>query len=400
MKKAAAFLLAVCLFLFSYSDTVYGEPKKTNDTLALNAKSAVLLDGDSGRILYQKDGQEILPMASTTKIMTCIVALEQGNLEDIVTVSSYAAGQPQVHLGMRSGQQFYLKDLLHSLMLESHNDSAVAIAEHIAGSVENFAMMMNEKAEELGCSHTYFITPNGLDAQTTGEDGTARFHSTTAEDLARIMKYCAWESDKKEEFLSITRAASYQFTDVAQKASYFCGNHNAFLNMMNGALTGKTGFTGTAGYCYVGALEKDGKKLVAVVLACGWPPHKTYKWSDVKKLMNYGLTEYEKRTVGTDGKISVSIPVVNGKSEFVMAETDFPKKEFLLKPSEQIELSYSLSDSVLAPVKEGEEVGSLTYMLGGDVLYSQPFTVKNEIPVQDMSGKLWNFWYRLTGQNK
>ncbi len=122
------------------------------------------MDADSGRVLYGKEEETVLPMASTTKIMTCILALENGSLTDEVEASSHAASQPQVHLGMNKGDRFCLEDLLYSLMLESHNDSAVAIAEHIGGSVEGFAELMNEKAGEIGCTDTHFITPNGLDA--------------------------------------------------------------------------------------------------------------------------------------------------------------------------------------------------------------------------------------------
>ena len=133
----------------------------------LYALSAVLMDADSGRILFSKNGQEERAMASTTKIMTCILALESGIIDSenqIVTVSDQAATQPKVHLGMVAGERFYLKDLLYSLMLESHNDSGVAIAEAVAGSVEKFADLMNQKARTIGCYSTYFITPNGLDA--------------------------------------------------------------------------------------------------------------------------------------------------------------------------------------------------------------------------------------------
>ena len=122
-------------------------------SLTLYAKSAVLMDAESGRILYEKNGYEILPMASTTKIMTCILALENGDLNDYAEVSSYASGMPKVHLGARSGEFFRLEDLLYSLMLESHNDSAVIIAEHIAGSTGEFADMMNRKARNGCCLH-------------------------------------------------------------------------------------------------------------------------------------------------------------------------------------------------------------------------------------------------------
>ena len=153
-------------------------------------------------------------MASTTKIMSCILVLEEGDLTETVTVSEEAASQPEVKLGMKSGQRFRLKDLLYSLMLESHNDSAVAVAEHIAGSVQGFADMMNRKAEEIGCDATYFITPNGLDAE--DEKGV---HHTTAEDLARIMKYCITDSPERDGFLEITRTESYTFSDCEGSGS-------------------------------------------------------------------------------------------------------------------------------------------------------------------------------------
>ena len=269
-------------------------------SLTLYAKSAVLMDAESGRILYEKNGYEILPMASTTKIMTCILALENGDLNDYAEVSSYASGMPKVHLGARSGEFFRLEDLLYSLMLESHNDSAVIIAEHIAGNTGEFADMMNRKARKIGCDNTFFITPNGLDAVSTSTDGQTHIHSTTAADLARIMSYCITSSPKKEEFLTITRTASHSFTGfqksgedyVSDGRTFTCNNHNAFLSMMEGALSGKTGFTANAGYCYVGSLRQEDRTFVVALLACGWPNNKSYKWSDTKKLMSYGLENY------------------------------------------------------------------------------------------------------------
>ena len=198
--------------------------------------------------------------------MTCIVALEMGNLDDVYEATSYAASMPKVHLGVQAGEQYRLKDLLYALMLESFNDSAVVIAEGLAGSVDAFAELMNQKAWDLGCMDTYFITPNGLDA--ADDNG---IHSTTAQDLATIMSYCI----QNEEFLEITRTQSYSFTDVSGKRSFTCNNHNSFLSMMEGALSGKTGFTNNAGYCYVGSLRRDGKTYVVALLACGWPNNKS-----------------------------------------------------------------------------------------------------------------------------
>ena len=194
----------------------------TTELKQLYALSAVLMDADSGRILFSKNGQEERAMASTTKIMTCILALESGMIDSenqIVTVSDQAAAQPKVCLGMVAGERFYLKDLLYSLMLESHNDSAVVIAEAVAGSVEKFADQMNQKARTIGCYSTYFITPNGLDAADSNG-----IHHTTAEDLARIMRYCIMNSKKQEEFLTITRTKTYHFQDVEGKRSFSCSN--------------------------------------------------------------------------------------------------------------------------------------------------------------------------------
>ena len=145
-------VILICFLLIG--TTAYA---KEEEPESLYARSAVLMDADSGRVLFEKNGYEKMAMASTTKIMTCILALENGSVDAIVTASENAAKQPKVHLGMQTGERFYLRDLLYSLMLESHNDSAVAIAEHIGGSVEQFAAMMNGKAREIGCENTHTL---------------------------------------------------------------------------------------------------------------------------------------------------------------------------------------------------------------------------------------------------
>jgi len=356
------------LYWIPASQAVAEEVKESE----LYAKAAVLMDAKTGRVLYSKNGEEVLPMASTTKIMTCILALENGNDKDIVTASSYAASQPKVHLGMITGREYYLKDLLYSLMLESHNDSAVAIAEQIGGSVEEFARMMNEKAKEIGCEQTWFITPNGLDAKIVTEEGEEKFHSTTAKDLARIMSYCIMESPKKEEFLEITRTTQYTFSDIKGNCTYSCYNHNAFLTMMEGALSGKTGFTGLAGYCYVGALERDGKTLVVALLACGWPNNKTYKWSDCKKLFTYGITEFAYKEFYEE-QVFEPLVVANGAAksgdpfEPVVAGITIEEPDqtvgLLVKETERVEKEVSLLPLLTAPVKKGDPVGTVRYYL-------------------------------------
>lgn len=250
----------------------------------LNAQAALLLDAENNRVLYEVNGYKELPMASTTKIMTCIIALEHGKLDDVVSVSSYAAGMPDVQLNIREGEQYYLKDLLYAMMLESHNDVAVAVAEHIGGSVEGFATMMNDKARALNCNNTNFVTPSGLDA-----DG----HYTTARDLAVIASYAI----KNRDFLAITNTPSHQFKEIKTGRNFSVTNKNKFLYMMDGAIGVKTGFTGKAGYCFVGAVRRPDRTLVSVVLGCGWPPNKNLKWIDTKRLMTYGIENYRKKTI-------------------------------------------------------------------------------------------------------
>ena len=385
----AALLLAAFVNPAIYTEAEESEIKPSD----LYAQSAVLMDADSGRILFAKSGQKERPMASTTKIMTCILTLENGNLSDTVAVSKNAAGQPEVKLGMKEGESYVLKDLLYSLMLESHNDSAVAIAEHIGGSVEGFAGLMNEKAEELGCFHTYFITPNGLDAR--DEKG---IHHTTAEDLARIMKYCIMDSEKSSEFLEITRTADYSFTDGSKSRSFQCTNHNAFLNMMEGALSGKTGFTADAGYCYVGALRQDDRTFIVALLACGWPNAKSYKWTDTRKLMTYGLENYFYKTDDAGRKtrqISVENAAADGfpgdLTETVTLLPDGQPPSVLRKEGEEITEEWEIPESVEAPIEKGEELGTVRYSLDGTLLLECRATADRDVTYVPNGSKTVSF---------
>ena len=395
-KLVKVIILSIVL-LFTSSVQLNASEVETPDELKnLYAAAVCLMDAESGRVLFEKGGEKQLPMASTTKIMTCIVTLENADVTKLVTISKKAARQPDVQLNVNTGEQYVLNDLLYSLMLESHNDAAVAIAEHVGGSVEGFADLMNQKAKALGCKNTYFITPNGLDAQNAG--GT---HSTTAVDLAKIMSYCIGKSPKASDFLEITRSANYNFTNKVTKEdgtvsngsrSFSCRNHNAFLSMMEGALSGKTGFTGNAGYCYVGALKRDGKTFVVSLLACGWPNNKTYKWADTKKLMNYGIKNYEymsfDRIPINESKL-IPIEVLNGQTEEIGAKSmatlaviyDKENKEdgILIKKDEKIQVRYDVKESLDAPVEIGEKVGSIQYILNDEILKEDSIIVTNSI---------------------
>lgn len=384
--KTGSLLFSVwlsCFCFFQNSIFTYAE----EDELQLYAQAAVLMDADTGRVLYGKNEKEVLPMASTTKIMTCILALEYGNSDKEVEVSAYAASMPKVKLYMKQGEKYRLEDLLYSLMLESHNDSAVAIAEAVGGSVETFAVMMNQKARDIGCFDTYFITPNGLDAVV---NDTGRKHSTTAEDLAKIMAYCINESPAREQFLKITQTREYSFCDLSGSRSFHCSNHNSFLNMMEEAVSGKTGFTNQAGYCYVGAVESEGRKFTVALLACGWPNHKTYKWSDMKKLAAYGMENYAYRDIYENQQFD-AIPVANGiagedatpyEEAYTTVAFEQPEEEslpYLLCEEDVVEVKTSIAKKLEAPVAEGEKVGQVSYFLNGELIKEYPVITTREV---------------------
>lgn len=377
-RNRAGFFLGILLLLFGSMPAAAA--RQESEPNQLFATAACLMDGDTGRVLFGKRETDPMAMASTTKIMTCILALENGGEQAVATASAQAAAAPKVHLGVYEGEQFLLGDLLYSLMLESHNDAAVMIAETIGGSIEGFAALMNEKAAAIGCTDTHFVTPNGLDASDAGGD-----HHTTAADLARIMRYCIKTSPKATEFLAVTQTRSYTFWDLEKKNMFNCYNHNALLDQMEGAISGKTGFTAKAGYCYTGALERDGKCLIVTLLACGWPNHKNYKWADAAKLLNYGLESYTYRDVldhswkpgrieVTDGvydgllqtKSSASLTLVSPALDparslpVLLKETEIPKKDIFLP------------ELIEAPVKKGEKVGSVTYSMDGILLAEYP----------------------------
>lgn len=360
-KKIICLFIAICIMLQPTIININAEPEELN----LNALSAVLIDAENGRILYAKDPHEKKAMASTTKIMTCIIALEYGNLDDTVTFSAYAASMPRVRMDGKEGEQYKLKDLLYSLMLESHNDTAVAIAEHISGSVEAFAALMNEKASQLGMNNTNFVTPNGLDA-----DG----HYSTAYDMALVGAYAI----NNERFIEITNTASHSFSELNGKRNVTVSNKDAFLTMMDGAIGIKTGFTGQAGYCFVGALDNGEHRLVSTVLGSGWPPNKSFKWRDTQSLIKYGIENYSEKKIFEGIDTFETIPVEDGKESGVETYVE-GEYSLLLAEYENVACEANIRKVMYAPVKEGQNVGSLNIMIDGEKIVSFPICAKENV---------------------
>lgn len=391
-KKIVSIIMAFLYFALIVNETIYAKsgdaflPLKSNELYAL---SACLMDADSGRVLYDKNADEVRAMASTTKIMTLIVALEYANEDDIVTVSPYAASMPDVQLNIMAGEQYRLGDLYYAMMLESFNDVAVTIAEYIGECyalnqddrtantdikarsyddskkyVHTFAKLMNEKAKELGCENTYFITPNGLDAE--DENGK---HSTTAKELAVIASYAI----KNERFNDIIGTRQYSFCEVNGTRNCSAYNKDAFLNQMNGAFGIKTGFTGNAGYCFVGALKSDGRTFISVVLGSGWPSNRTYKWKDTRKLMEYGINNFFPRTVFSTIEDYKDIRVKDGmeKSASTCIKGDL---SLILCEADDVRVVYELEDYIDAPVSAGDVVGKAIIYVNGQRMGSFPIT--------------------------
>lgn len=364
---------------------VHGEEKEKGEELDdLYARAAVLADGDTGRILWGKNEDEAMAMASTTKIMTCLVALENAELDEKVEISEYAASMPDVQLNAVEGDTFKLEDLLYALMLESDNDVAVAVAEHVGGSVEGFAEMMNERAKELGCTQTHFVTPNGLDAEG---------HQTTAAELARIGS----EAIKNETFVKIINTPSHSFANLEGNRSYQVNNKDSFLHLMDGAFGIKTGFTGDAGYCFVGALRQDGRTYISVVLGSGWPPNKSYKWQDTTKLMNYGMNHYEKKAVGQDNMEVGTLIVENGCTEEVELAVDSCTTEYLMGEEDEVSIRIVKEISKKAPFKAKEAVGWVYYSINDEVVDSFPIYTAEEVEEKTFGFCLKKLLYAWAG---
>ncbi len=318
------------------------------NTPQVNAISAVLIDADTGRVLWGKNETKPMAMASTTKIMTAIIALENGNLKDTVTVGKNPPLAAPVKMHLQEGERLTLEQLLYALLMQSSNDAAVAIAEHIGGSVEAFCGMMNKKAEELGCKDTFFETPNGLDKGN---------HHSTAEDMALIGAYAI----KNDDFIRISNTRSIAFS--SNKKSYNITNKNRLLNSYEGAVGIKTGFTGKAGHCFAGAAKRGDVTLVSVVLASGWgAAGKERKWSDTINILNYGFNNYKKYSIMGD---NTNIKVDKAKTD--IAELKYKNSlELLMTEAEKesVTCKAELPISVEAPIYEGDVIGKGVVYIG------------------------------------
>ena len=336
--------IIISLFVFALFSVIVFSTTELN----LSAKSAALYEPESGRFLYKKNSSAPLAMASTTKIMTALVALENSSPEELVTTPAEACGIEGSSLYLKEGETFFMKDLLLGLMLRSANDAAEAIAYHISGSTEDFATLMNNKARELKLSSTNFKNPHGLDDPE---------HYTTAEELAIITA----EALKNPLFKQIVSTKRATVTNTAGESRIIV-NHNKLLSMYDGAYGVKTGFTKRSGRSLVGAAEKDGLSFITVTI------NAPDDWSDHIKMFDFGFSTLEKRVVAEKGQFSHRIPVVGGEGDFVRVTNEESFSVIVGKDSEEVTTHVRMHRYLAAPIKKGDVVGTVIFTMQNKTL--------------------------------
>lgn len=366
MRKFTGILLSLAL-IFAVKIPARAE-------LAVSAKAAILMHADSGRVLYEKNADEHMLIASTTKIMTAIVVLEHCDLDDLVEVDSRSAGIEGSSMYLKAGESYTVEDLLYGLLLVSGNDAASALALHVADSMEEFAELMNAKAAELGMTESSFKNAHGLD-----EEG----HYSTARDMAKLASYCMGNED---------------FARIAGTVSHTVGeqtlvNHNRLLREYDGCLGLKTGYTMAAGRTLVTCAERDGARYVCVTL------NDPDDWDDHKALYDWAFANYSFAEVIPAG-LSYEVPLISGAEMTAPAETE-GSAYALIKNGESFDMELELPAFAFAPISEGERAGRAVACSDGQeiasvrIVYSEDVEVDRELKLTP-GERFLRFWV-LTG---
>ena len=320
---------------------------RASEALTVAARGAVLIDAASGRVLFEQDADAQYPMASTTKVMTTLLALEHSALDEPVTAGKNAVGVTGTSLYLAEGETLSMEHMLYGLMLRSGNDAAVAVAEHIAGSVPAFAELMNARAAALNAD-AHFVNPHGLDA-----DG----HKISALGLARIMR----EAMRNPTFRAITGTKRKVIPWVGNEYSRVLENKNKLLTTYEGATGGKTGYTGKAGRCLVFSAERDGLALIGAVLNCP-------TWFDTATVMlDYGFDNYRLEKSYAQGETVRAVPVLNGMEGAVNATVD-EALSAAVRIGAPVDIVVTLPDQLEAPVRAGDVLGTAAIKSDGDVI--------------------------------
>ena len=343
----------------------------------VSAQSAVVLTADTGTVLFEKDGHTPRPVASTTKIMTALLALEaaQERGDPLVDITQEMVAVEGSSMGLQAGDSISLTGLAAGMLLASGNDAANAAALYLDGSLESFAARMNQRAAALGMEDTHFVTPSGLD----GEDAQGLGHLSTAYDMALLAR--AALEDQAFRQLCSSPSLAVEFAEPVKRVTYT--NHNKLLAQYQGCVGVKTGFTKEAGRCLVSAAERDGALLIAVTL------NAPNDWQDHTALLDYGFSQVEPYPLA-GGDVRLTVPVVGSPVEVVsLRGSNGGEVTLPLGQGAQVERVVHAPKFLYAPVEAGEQVGEICWYLEGQLLGSAPLTAAGAAPLQEKAPSLW-----------
>lgn len=343
----------------------------------VSAQSAVVLTADTGAVLFEKDGHTPRPVASTTKIMTALLALEaaQEQGDPLVDLTQEMVAVEGSSMGLQAGDSISLTGLAAGMLLASGNDAANAAALYLEGSLESFAARMNQRAAALGMEDTHFVTPSGLD----GEDAQGLAHLSTAYDMALLAR--AALEDQAFRQLCSSPSLAVAFAEPVKRVTYT--NHNKLLTQYPGCVGVKTGFTKEAGRCLVSAAERDGALLIAVTL------NAPNDWQDHTALLDYGFSQVEPYQLA-GGDVRLTVPVVGSPVEAVsLRGSNGGEVTLPLGQGAQVERVVRVPKFLYAPVEAGEQVGEICWYLEGQLLGSAPLTAAGAAPLQEKAPSLW-----------
>lgn len=363
-------IFAIALLLFALLG-LYPSAEGRSARLNLSARAATLYVPEIDRFIYSNNSDQRLPMASTTKIMTALIALEECEGDEVVVIDDDSVGIEGSSAYLRAGDELTMEELTYALLLQSANDAAVAIARHIGGSTEAFADIMNERAKALGLSDTHFENPHGLDSSE---------HYTTAHDLAKIAA-TALENPKFKEI-----ASTYKKSFVTEERSRTYVNHNKLLNMYDGCVGVKTGFTKKSGRCLVGAAERDGLTLISVTLDA------PSDWADHKNMLDYGYEWLEKISLAEPSEYEYDIPVIDGVADSVLVKNEELASLIREKGGSDFESHVKLSRFVVAPVREGDILGEVIFTIDGKECARVNLLAAENVRKKESK----NLWERIT----
>lgn len=358
MKKVVCFGLLLFLLVFSINARA----------INTSAKAAVVINADTGEVIYSQNAEEKLPMASTTKIMTALLLCEKGDMEKAITVTDQMVRVEGTSMGLLAGDKVTHKALLYGMLLASGNDAANVTAYALGGTIDGFVKMMNDKAVELGLLNTHFETPSGLD----GDE-----HYTTALDLANLARVCM-ENELFYEAAS-SKSATLEYGNPPYRRTLT--NHNKLLKTFEGAVGVKTGFTKKSGRCLVSCAERDGKRVIAVTLK---DPN---DWADHTELLNFGLEQVKTAQIIPETG-EYSIPVISSGGESLKVKIE----NFSVNTLDTNGFSYkiNLPEFLYAPIKKGETVGSVTYYKNGEEINKIQIKASKSIEVIVPKKDFWD----------